>query len=134
MSQTNTNTKTNNGHNRNSGRGGQDQGAPNGNGHVNRRNDHGNKWIAKYLFEGKMKDDPISKLTIAKTRYRPSQFKKLSNALPVFCADKNYSGLDEVLRTGRDKVKDDFMPAYPNTNLWSNTHQIQVASVATGPP
>ena len=23
------------------------------------------------------------------------------------------------------------MPAYPNTNLWSNTHQIQVASVAT---
>ena len=23
------------------------------------------------------------------------------------------------------------MPAYPNANLWSNTHQIQIATVAT---
>ena len=37
--------------------------------------------------------------------------------------------MDEVLHTGRDKVKDDFMPAYPNANLWSNKHQIQVATV-----
>ena len=77
-----------------------------------------------------MKDGPISELTITETGHRPSQFKKLYDALPVFCANKNYGGLDEVLRTGHDKVEDDFMPAYPNANLWSNTHQIQVATVA----
>ena len=79
-----------------------------------------------------MKDGPISELTITETGHRPSQFKKLWDALPVFCADKNYGGLDEVLRTGRDKVENDFMPAYPNANLWSNTHQIQVVTIAAG--
>ena len=77
-----------------------------------------------------MKDGPISELTITETGHRPSQFKKIYDALPVFCADKNYGGLNEVLRTGRDKVEDDFMPAYPTAKLWSNTHQIQVATVS----
>ena len=63
-----------------------------------------------------MKDSPISKLTITKTKHRPSQFKKICDALPVFCADKNYGGPNEVLRTRCDKVKDDFMLAYPNAN------------------
>ena len=63
-----------------------------------------------------MKDGPFSKLTITKSGHRPSQFKKICDALPVFCADKNYSDLNEVLRTGRDKVKDGFMPAYSNAN------------------
>ena len=79
-----------------------------------------------------MKDGPISELTITETGHRPSQFKKLWDALPVFCADKNYGGLDEVLCTGHDKVEDDFMLAYPNVNLWPITHQIQVATVAEG--
>ena len=43
---------------------------------------------------------------------------------------KNYGGLDEVFRTGRDKVENDFMPAYSDANLCSNTHKIQVATVA----
>ena len=74
MSQTNTNT--NNGHNWNSGRGERGQGAPNGSGRGDCRNDCRNKSIAKYSFEGKMKDGPISKLTITETGHRPSQFKK----------------------------------------------------------
>ena len=77
----------------------------------------------------KMKDGPISKLTITKTGHRPSQFKKIRNALPVFCADNNYGGLDEVLRTGRDQVKNDFISAYSDVNQWSTTHHIQVATV-----
>ena len=79
-----------------------------------------------------MKDGPISELTITERGHRPSQFKKIYDALPVFYADKNYGGLDEVLRTGRDKVKNDFMLAYLDADLWSNTHQIQVASVLAG--
>ena len=116
MSQTNTNT--NNGQNRNqlSGRGGRGRRAPNGSGRGDRRNGRGNNSITKYTFEGKMKDGPISKLTITKTGHRPSQFKKISDALPVLCTEKKYQGLNEVLRTGRDPVETDFIPAYPDAN------------------
>ena len=71
-----------------------------------------------------MKDDPISELAITEIGHRPSQFKRLYDALPVFCINKNYGGLDEVLRTGHDQVEGDFMRAYPNATLWSHIHQI----------
>ena len=110
-----TNTHTNNGQNRyqNSRRGGRGRG-PNGSGRSDCRNNCGKKLIAKYSFKEKMKDGPISELTISETGHRPSQFKKICDAFPVFCADKNYSALNEVLRTGRDKVEDEFMTAYPH--------------------
>ena len=79
--------------------------------------DRGNKLIVKYSFKGKMKDGPISEFTITETGHRLSQFKKLWDALPVFCADKNYGGLNEVFHTGHDQVKDDFMPPYLNAAL-----------------
>ena len=125
-----TYTHTNNGQNwyQNSGRGGRGQG-PNSSGRGDHRNNRGNKLIAKYSFKGKMKDGPVSKLTITEAGHRPSQFKKICDVLPVFCADKNFGGLDEVLRTGRDKVKNDVMTAYPETNGWSSTHQVKIASV-----
>ena len=97
---------------------------PNGSGRGERRNNHGNKSIAKYSFEGKMKDGPISKLTITKTGHRPSQFKKISDALPVLCTDKNYQGLNEVLCTGYDPVEAEFMPEYPDAKLRSTTHHV----------
>ena len=111
-----TNTHTNNGQNRyqNVGRGGRGQGPNSGSGSGDCCKDCGNKSIAKYSFQGKMKDGPISELIITETGHRPSQFKKIYNALPVFCADKNYQGLDEVLCTGCDKVEGDFMPTYPD--------------------
>ena len=118
-----TNTHTNNGQNlyQNSRRGGRGRG-PNGSGRGNCRNNRGNELIAKYLFKGKMKESPVSKLTITETGHRPSQFKKIYDALPIFFVDKNYNGFDKVLCIEHDKVEDDFMLAYPNTNLWSNTH------------
>ena len=76
-----------------------------------------------------MKDGLISKLTITKTRHQSSQFKKIRDALPVCCADKNYVGLNEVLLIRRDKVENDFMPAYPDAKRWSTTHHIQIATV-----
>ena len=86
----------------------------------------------KIFFQRKNERRSDFELTITETGHRPSQFKKLWDALPVFCADKNYSGLDEVLRTRRDKVKNDFMPAYINANIWPCTQQIQVVTVAAG--
>ena len=88
---TNTNTNTNNGQNRNlnSERGGRGRGGLTGGGCGDRRNSYGNMTIAKYAFEGKMKDGLISKLLITETGYRPTHFKKVNNTLPVLCADKN---------------------------------------------
>ena len=76
-----------------------------------------------------MKDGPISKLTITKTGHRPSQFKKISDALRVLCADKNLQGLDEVLCNRFDRVKTDFMPDYLDANRWSTTHHLQISTV-----
>ena len=117
MSQTNTHTNNSKNRHQNPGRGGQDQGPNSGSGRGDRRNDRGIKSIVRYSFKGKMKDSPISKLTITETGHRPSQFKKLYDALPVFYADKNYAGLDEVLRTRHDQVEGDFITAYPNATL-----------------
>ena len=88
MSQTNTHTNNDQNRYQNTRRGGRGRGPNSGSGRGDRRNDRGNKLIAKYYFKGKMKDSPISKLTITETGHRPSQFKKLYDALPVFCADK----------------------------------------------
>ena len=71
-----------------------------------------------------MKESPLSKLTITKTGHRLTQFKKIRDTLFVFCADKNYGILNEVLCTGRDKVENDFMLVYPDANQWSTTHHI----------
>ena len=62
----NTNTNNNNGQNqnKNSRRGGHGQGGPSGGGRGDHHNNCGNKTITKYVFEGKMKDGPISKLLI----------------------------------------------------------------------
>ena len=76
-----------------------------------------------------MKDGPISKLTITKTGHRPTQFKKITDTLPVLCADKNFRGLDEVIRTKHNLVKADFMPPYPDAIQWSTTHHVQVSTV-----
>ena len=69
------------------------------------------------------------KLPITETGHRPSHFKKISDALPVLCTDKNYQGLNEVLCTGRDWVETDFMPTYPDATQWSTKHHVQIASV-----
>ena len=84
-----TNTHTNNGLNQyqNSGRGGRGR-SPNDSSHGDRRNNCGNKSITKSPFKGKMKDGPISELIITETGHRLSQFKKIHDALSVFCADK----------------------------------------------
>ena len=78
MSQTNTNTNNGQNRNENSERGGRGQGGPSGRGPGDRRNNCGNKTIAKYAFEEKMKDGPISKLSITETGHRRTQVKKIT--------------------------------------------------------
>ena len=93
-------------------------------------NGHGNNSIAnKFSFEGKMKDGPISKLIIPEPRHRPTQYKKIVDTLPVLYADKNYQGIDNVIRTGTNLVEMDFMPTYPDADQWSTTHHVEIETV-----
>ena len=76
-----------------------------------------------------MKDGPISKLLIIKTGHKFTQYKKITDTLPVLYAGKNFQGLDEVIQTGHNLVETDFMPTYPNFTQWSTTHYVQVSTV-----
>ena len=131
MSQTNTNTNTgagNTNRNHNAGRGGRGQGGSGGRGRGGCGNNRG-KTVAKYSFEGKMKDGPLSKLTITKGGQRATQFKKILDALPVFCADKGYKYIDDIIRTDKEKKISDFTPAYPDSSQWSTTYHVEVTTV-----
>ena len=92
-------------------------------------NDRRNKSIAKYLFEGKMKDGSISKLIITETGHRSTQYKKIVDTLPVLCADNNFRGLHDVIWTQNDLVEADFMPLYSDALQWTTTHHVQISTV-----
>ena len=64
-----------------------------------------------------MKDGPLSKLIITKSGQQATQYKKIIDALPVFCADKGYKFIDIVIRTNTEQVKATFMLTYPNATL-----------------
>ena len=126
MSNTNITTNIGQNRNQNSRRGGRGWGDPTGGGRGYCRNGPGNKIIAKCAFKGKMKDGPISKLSITKTGHRPTQFKKITDTLPVLCIDKNFQGLDEVLRTNTNLDEGDFMPFYLDANQGSTTYHVKL--------
>ena len=97
MSQTNTNTNTNTNtgagntnQSHNAGRGGRGQGGSGGRGCGGRGNNCRNNTIARYSFEGKMNEGPLFKFTITKGVQQTTQYKKIHDALPVFCADKGF--------------------------------------------
>ena len=86
MSQTNTNTNTNTNTgtgntnwSHNARRGGWGRGGSGGQGRGGCGNNPG-KTVAKYSFEGKMKDGPLSKLTITKGGQQATQYKKIIDA------------------------------------------------------
>ena len=76
-----------------------------------------------------MKDGPLSKLTITKAGQHATQFKKIIDALPVFCADKGYRFIDDIIRTNKELLEAAFLPAYPDPTRWSTTYHVQVATV-----
>ena len=76
-----------------------------------------------------MKDGPLSKLTITKGGRRATQYKKIIDALPVFCADKGYKFIYDVIQTGTKRIGSAFLLTYPNTALWSNTSHVEVVTV-----
>ena len=113
MSQTNTNTRgSNTNRNQNAARGRQDQGGSGGQGRCGCISDRGNSSIAKYSFEGKMKDGCLSKLTITESANRAIQYKKITDALPVYCVDKGYRYIYDIICTTTE-LQAAFLLPYP---------------------
>ena len=78
MSQTNTNTSTgagNTNRNQTAAKGGRGQGGSGIPGRSGRGSNRGNSTTARYSFEGKMKDGPLSKLEITEAGQRATQYK-----------------------------------------------------------
>ena len=71
-----------------------------------------------------MKEGPLSKLTITKGGQRTMQYKKIYDALPVFCADKGFRYIDEILCTNKELVEATFLLTYPDATQWSSTHKV----------
>ena len=81
-----------------------------------------------------MKDGPLSKLTITKGGQQATQYKKIIDALPIFCADKGYKFIDDVVWTNTKLLEAAFLQTYPNAVLWLSTNYVQVDVVdATAP-
>ena len=76
-----------------------------------------------------MKDGYISKLTITETKHQATQYKKIIDTLPILCADKNYRCSNDVLCTQIDLDEADSTPPYPNSDLWSNTYDVEIKTV-----
>ena len=76
-----------------------------------------------------MKDSCISRLTITETGYQAIQYKNIIDTLPVLSVDKNYRCINDVLCTGANLVKDDFTPPYQDSDLWSNTCDVESKTI-----
>ena len=71
----------------------------------------------KHGFKGLLQDSCLKGIVITdNSNVRPTQYQKFITALPGFCADKGYEGLDEIIRTGEDWDEDTFFTPRRNPN------------------
>ena len=76
-----------------------------------------------------MKDSCISKVTIAETGHRVTQYKKIIDTLPALWADKNFRCIDDVLCTWTDLPEATFLPPYLDPVEWSSTYDVETKTV-----
>ena len=76
-----------------------------------------------------MKDGPLSKLTSTEGGQQATQYKKIVDALPVFCVDKGYRFIDNVICTNTELLEAAFLLTYPDATQWSSSYHVQVKVV-----
>ena len=121
MSQTNTNTNTNTNtgagninQSHNTGSGGREQAVSSSQGRSGRGNDCRNSTIARYSFDWKMKDGLLFKRTITEGGQRPTQYKKIIDALPVICTEKGYRFIDNLICMNAKLLETTIIQTYPD--------------------
>ena len=76
-----------------------------------------------------MKDGCLSKLTITESSNRATQHKKIVDGLPVFCADKGYRFVDDIVCKNTELTEADFQETYPDSVLWSTKYHAEIDTV-----
>ena len=72
--------------------------------------------IAKSLFEEKLKDGCLYKLTITENSHQATQLKKICNALSSLCANKSFKHLDNMICNNQEMAKANLMLPYLATD------------------
>ena len=71
-------------------------------------------------FQGALKEGPLKGIVITdNSGNRASQFEKMKDALPTYCADKGWKGLPEIVRTETDWDEANFFSTRPDPDQWS---------------
>ena len=84
--------------------------------------------IKRSGFKGQLQDSCLKGVVITdNTNIRATQYKKLMDALPTYCAEKGYEGLVEILRDQQDWNESTFFSTKPDASRWSTTMQVKVA-------
>ena len=76
-----------------------------------------------------MKEGCLSKLTITESTHQAIQYNKVIDALSVFCIDKVYQLLNNIICTNTELIKAAFLPPYLNSTRWSNTYHVQINTI-----
>ena len=75
-----------------------------------------------------MKDGCISKLKITESGHQGTKYKQIIDTLPAYYG-QIYRCIDDVLCNGTNLVKADSTPPYQDSDLWSNTYNIEITTV-----
>ena len=66
---------------------------------------------------------------ITESGHQAVQYKKVVDALPVFCVDKNYRNINNIICTNTKLQEAAFLPTYPDARRWSSTYHMNVLTV-----
>ena len=76
-----------------------------------------------------MRDGCLSKLTITESANRAIQYKKITDALPVCCADKGYTYINDISCTNTELLQTANLLPYLLAAQWSTTYHIEIETV-----
>ena len=76
-----------------------------------------------------MKDGCLSKLTITESANIAIQYKKITNALLIYCVDKGYQYINNIICANTELLVAAYLLVYLNAVLWSNKYNVQIKTV-----
>lgn len=128
MSTSNVATQNNNANNRTSKKFKKRNKGGGGNTRNNSGNDGFDKENKRSGFKGQLQESCLKGVVITdNTNLRPTQYKKMMDALPTYCAKEGYEGLVQILRDKEEWDEHTFFSKEPDANQWSTTMEVKVA-------
>lgn len=112
-----------------------DKGGRRGKNGRNDRNQNTSAKPKKNGFQGQLQSGVLRGYVITEnTTQRPIQYRNLKKKLPAFCAEKDYDGLDEIVRDMTDWDENKFFTKRPDASKWSEMMNVRVADDEHGKP